>query len=275
MATVDSRSAHLAQQQGSVQGMHIAPVNIRAATAPDQIIAPAQMTAYQHRVYENVQSVMDVFARRFQRHGWDDRGSQIDVIVHETDHGQPLNNAYWDSSRAVVALGDGDGVLFAPLGEAVDVIAHEIGHAIISSEVHLSGLEGGALHESFADVLATACDADWLIGEDVFTPKIVGDALRDMAAPRYTHLDQVRSSINVHELSGIPSLAAVRSAQHIGMQQMQDLWHQALLELPDHAGLLDAAKATQLVADRVYGSGSWQQAAVRQAWHSVGITEFA
>ena len=137
-----------------------------------------------------------------------------------------------------MTYGDGDGIQFSNLAGAFDVTAHEITHGITQSTAALE-YEGqsGALNESYSDVMAAMADnANWTIGEDVYTPSISGDALRDLSNPH-----QGGSSLNdagwqpatmgeflympytddqdyggVHINSGIPNHAAYLVANQIG-----------------------------------------------------------
>ena len=82
---------------------------------------------------------------------------------------------YGDGLPSNVTL-DGQRVNY--LAGALDVVAHELTHGVTdySSKLIYQG-ESGALNESFSDVMATAVEfyfqpdrADYLAGEDVFTP---------------------------------------------------------------------------------------------------------
>jgi len=115
---------------------------------------------------------------------------------------------------------------------------------------------------------------DWLIGEDVFTPATQGDAIRDLAAPRYSNVKQLTpgADTEVHDVSGIPSLAAVRVADKIGRDQMGNIWYKALCDhLDSRAGFSGAARATLQSTIDLFGSSSPQFAAVTDAWKSVGV----
>jgi bacillolysin len=228
--------------------------------------------------YQNGQRIDRFLRDRFGRNGWDGQGGRLQLVVHATDSpGQGMNNAYWDREQARIYLGDGDGRIFAPLGDSVDVLAHETFHAIVDAEVNLryEGQQGG-INESWADVLGSLADPDndWLIGEDVYTPGSPNDAIRNLAAPRFSHVNQIPpgNQVGVHDLSGVPSLAAVRVADRIGRDQMGDIWYRALTDhLDSRAGFAGAARATLEAAVELYGHDSAQFAAVMNAWKSVGV----
>lgn len=134
------------------------------------------------------------------------------------------NNAYWDGQQ--MTYGDGDGRTFVPLSQDADVVAHELTHGVTE---HSSNMvyanESGALNEAWSDIFGSMVDrqegatgADiWLVGEDIYTPRIAGDALRNMANPtengdydwypsRYIGTEDQGG---VHSNSGIANLAFV------------------------------------------------------------------
>jgi bacillolysin len=227
--------------------------------------------------YRNAQKVDEFLKTTFNRNGWDNKGTPLKIVVHTPDdNGAPLNNAYWDASMGKVYLGDGDGRIFKPLGNSLDVLTHEATHALVDSEVNLrySGQQGG-INESWADVLGALADPDdWQIGEDVFTPGKPNDAIRDLANPRFAHTREIPpgAELEVHDMSGIPSLAAVRVAERIGRQEMGQIWYSALVDhLDSRAGFSGAARATLEAATQLYGHESAQFSAVKDAWKSVGV----
>ncbi len=217
-------------------------------------------------------SIVDrALADRFGRDGVDGRGGSVELVVHAPD----ATNAYWDNTARRIELGDGDGARWGAFAGSVSVMAHELYHGVIDAEVHLDYEVGeqAALHESFADVFAAGVIGSWRIGEDVITPGVAGDAIRDLQHPDVAHLDAaVRAGGEAHALSGVASLAAVRTADRIGSDAMQRIWYEALVgNLPDGARFPDAARATIAAAARLHGAGSTQQLAVEQAWESVGV----
>lgn len=250
----------------------------------EKVLTPAQVSASSDATLKetvaHASDVMTFLKERFGRNGLDGKGGKLDLVVHAPDpqFGGRMNNAYWDGQAGKMYIGDGDGRTFTPLGKAKDIIAHEVGHAILESEIDM-GFAGqeGALHESFGDVLGSLIDADdWQIGEDAYTPGKAGDALRDMSKPtRYQHMDDVKGSPTSgepHLLADIPNLAAVRVAEKIGREEMGKVWYQGFTDhLKDNGKFSDAAAATMKAAELLYGAGSSQVAAVADAWTSVGV----
>ena len=228
--------------------------------------------------FENAAKVVAYYRDRYGRDSFDNRGTTVKVRVHAPDAntGQvPANNAYWFNDEKRMWFGDGDGSVFAPLGNALDVVAHEFTHGVIDSEIKLEtdGQEGG-LHESFSDVMATGIDGNWTIAEDVWTPGVAGDALRDFTNPKYKHMTEVPPWAESHDLASIPNAAAYKVAQTIGGDQMRKIWYKALTDkLASHAGFSGAAQATLSAAELMHGKTSREYAAVRDAWAAVGVDD--
>ncbi|MFN2201572.1 MAG: M4 family metallopeptidase [Caldilineaceae bacterium] len=161
----------------------------------------------------------EYYFKNFERDSIDDAGTTLVSRVH---YSRNYNNAFWDGAQ--MTYGDGDGVTFEPLSQDADVVAHELTHGITE---RTSGLiyqnESGALNEAWSDIFGAMVDREtgatgadiWLIGEDIYTPGIPGDALRNMADPaqfgdydyypdRYTG---TADNGGVHWNSGIANLA--------------------------------------------------------------------
>ena len=249
----------------------------RTPLTADQVASSSD--AVLRQTVDNASRVMTFLKERFNRDGLDGKGAKLAVVVHATEpsDGSKMNNAYWDGDAGRMFIGDGDGRVFSPLGGAIDVVAHETGHAILESEVNL-GFDGqeGALHESFGDVMGSLLDADdWTIGEDVYTPSRPGDSLRDMAHPEtYHHMDDLRRepTTEPHALADLPNLVATRVADAIGRDAMGTVWYDGFTTyLRDHGKFTDAAEATITAAQHLYGRDSQQATAVSDAWKSVGI----
>ncbi|MRG29853.1 M4 family metallopeptidase, partial [Laceyella tengchongensis] len=77
------------------------------------------------------------------------RGATMKSTVH---YSRNYNNAFWNGTQMV--YGDGDGRQFTSLSGALDVVAHEITHAVTERTAGLVyEYQPGALNESFSDVL--------------------------------------------------------------------------------------------------------------------------
>lgn len=251
------------------------------------------------RNYDHIGTTYQCFETIFGRDSFDDRGAAITSTVH---YGDGYVNAYWDGTQIV--FGDGDGFNSGELGLDLDVVSHEIAHAVTQYE---SGLvyrsESGALNESLSDMVAAICeswsrggalDADvWKIGEDIWTPHVNGDALRYMDSPtrdgssrdyypeRYTG-----SSDNggVHWNSGIPNLVfklLVTGGPHprgktatwvngIGMNRAAQTFYFAATNYFTATTTLSQAKAYTIQAAQDRYDASVVNA-VRDAWNAAGV----
>ncbi len=251
-----------------------------------------------NEAYDSSGVVYDFFQKVFERSSVDDRGLRLDSSVH---YGRRFDNAFWNGSQMV--YGDGDGVIFQRFTKCLDVIGHELTHGVTQYEAALNYQDQpGALNESMSDVFGilvkqwklkqTAAKADWLIGAGLFAKGVSGIALRSMKAPG-TAYDDPRlgkdpqpahmkdyykghdDNGGVHINSGIPNRAFYLTADAIGGNAWEapgKIWYTALCHnLRPSSKFLDAANATVMIAENLYGAGSNQQKAVQNAWKSVGV----
>lgn len=205
-----------------------------------------------------------------------------------------------------MVFGDGDGIIFTDFTGSLDVIAHELTHGVTE---RTAGLEyhnqSGALNESVSDVFGslvkqwtnkqTAEQADWLIGAEIFTPAIKGDALRSLKAPgtaydnedmghdpQPSHMDDFVQMPDteegdfggVHINSGIPNKAFHGTAMGIGGNAWEApglIWYEALKASDNTTEFQDFADTTFAKAGQFFGAGSREQKAVADAWAEVGL----
>ncbi len=249
--------------------------------------------------YDGAGATYDLFYEIYERNSIDDRGMRLDSTVH---YGMNYDNAFWTGNQMV--YGDGDGDLFNRFTIAIDVIGHELTHGITQYEANLTYRDQpGALNESFSDVFGTmvkqralnhqANEADWLIGEGLFTSNVSGVALRSMKAPGTAYNDPVigkdpqpahmrdyakvsYDNGGVHINSGIPNHAFYLVATEIGgyvWEKAGMIWYIVLRDrLSSRAQFQDAANMTYQVAGELYGNGSMEQQAVKNGWNGVGIS---
>jgi len=194
------------------------------------------------------------FKQLFRRNSLDGRGMHLIGTVH---YGTHYDNAFWNGRQMV--YGDGDGEVFTLFTTCIDVIAHELSHGMVASEVDLVAEgESGALSESLADVFGslvkqwsrneTVEEADWLIGCGQFTAKVRGAALRSLAKPGTAYDDPVLGrdpqvahvwhyvdasdpAVAAHINSGIPNHAFYLFARAIGGRAWETaahVWYAAL-----------------------------------------------
>jgi Zn-dependent metalloprotease len=248
--------------------------------------------------YDYSGSTYKFFRDVFNRNSIDTRGMKLDSTVH---YGEEYNNAFWNGTQMV--YGDGDGEIFDRFTKSVDVIGHELTHGVTQYEAALE-YEGqaGALNESFSDIFGSlvkqyfhkqkADKADWLIGNGLFTNKVNGIALRSMKEPGTAYNDptigkdpqpgHMKDFVNttsdnggVHINSGIPNRAFYLSAAELGgfaWEKTGKIWYIALTErLRERSTFQQAANSTYEVSGTLFGKGSREQKAVRNAWDKVGI----
>lgn len=251
--------------------------------------------------YRNIGVTLDFFRKVLGRDSLDDKGMGVRAAVH---FGREFPNAMWTGREML--FGDGDGVNILGFANALDIVGHELAHAVTQNCVH-RGLgvvksggqvnlvgQAGALNESFSDVFAslikqwhgkqTTKEASWLVGEGVLAPH-VGRAVRSLKDPgnaRHTYPDDNQAKdmrgyeegADAHTNSGIPNHAFYLAATRLGghaWEQLGPVWYQALGALKHDASFRDAAQATGEAAARLHGAGSAAQRAVVAAWTRVGV----
>ncbi|MGY1423852.1 M4 family metallopeptidase [Bacillus cereus] len=229
----------------------------------------------------NAGKVYDYYKNVHNRNSFDGRGKTIRSGIN---YGVNENNAFWNGQQMV--YGDGDGQKFAPLSGAIDVVAHELTHAVTQYSAGLEYInQSGALNESFSDVFGYFLDPqDWDCGEDVYTPGIDGDALRSLSNPEkygqpahmnnYQNLPPTQEGDNggVHINSGIPNKAAYLTISAIGKEQAEKIYYRALtLYLTPTSDFKQAREALLQATADYYGYGSVSYNAVVNAWNQVGV----
>lgn len=254
--------------------------------------------------YEGSGATYDLYMDEYQRNSIDGKGMGLDSTVH---YQQGYDNAFWNGKQMVYGDGDEDlpldERLFNRFTVAIDIIGHELTHGVSQHEANFTySYQPGALSESFSDVFGslvkqrrlgqTAAQADWVIGEGLFTPNINGYGIRSMKAPGTAYDDPVLGKDpqpahmkdyknitydngGVHINSGIPNHAFYVAAIEIGgyaWEKAGRIWY---VTLRDRLGILstfqEAAQSTFRVAAELYGVNSLEQQAVRKGWSAVGI----
>jgi len=231
----------------------------------------------------NSRVAYDYFKNTFDRKAIDGRDQSIISIVHATENGQPMDNAYWNGRSMIY----GDGAQqFKSLAGGLDVSGHEMAHGVIGNSAALIyENQSGALNESFADVFGMMIDRDdFLMGEDIMQPG-EGVALRDLehpdnaqlSGPQPAHMNDFRQlgpdqdNGGVHINSGIPNRAAVLVVQAIGREKTEQIYYRALTTyLTRSSQFIDCRNAVERAAKDLYGEGT-EASAVRTAFDAVGI----
>ena len=250
-----------------------------------------------NQAFDGLGATFELLLAAFSRNSLNDAGAPLDASVH---YGVDYDNAFWDGERMV--FGDGDGEVFTGFTASTTVIGHELAHGVVQ---HTANLEyqgqPGALNESIADVFGalteqyllgqTAAQATWLIGAEIFTDAVEGEALRSMLHPGTAYDDDelgkdpqpdhmsgfVRTTEDnggVHINSGIPNRAFALFARDLGGHAWERAgltWYRALTGgLSSTATFAQFAEATIAAASVIDDATA---AAARRAWTTVGVLE--
>ncbi|MCM3737614.1 M4 family metallopeptidase [Bacillus cytotoxicus] len=234
----------------------------------------------------------DYYKNTFSRNSYDNAGGTLKSTVH---YGSNYNNAFWNGSQMV--YGDGDGYTFISLSGGLDVVGHELTHAVTERSSNLIYQnESGALNEAISDIFGTLIEyydnrnPDWEIGEDIYTPGTAGDALRSMNDPtKYGDPDHYSKRYTgtsdnggVHTNSSIINKAAYLLANGgthygvtvngIGNNKVGAIYYRANTLYFTQSTTFSQARAglVQAAAD-LYGANSAEVAAVKQSYDAVGV----
>jgi Zn-dependent metalloprotease len=276
----------------------------------------------------------DYFFSRFNRRGVDNNNRAIRTIIHPANRNDPqtlpfevisdfLLNAFWcevcgqGTNTGYLVFGEGVPTRFVLNGQhwnyfsaGFDIVAHEYAHAVTSYSSNLIYLnESGALNESFSDIMAIGAEfylvasgrstrpADYLLGEDVFTPAAPGaltgtrsaaDPLTygypDHYAVRYRGFEDgggvhINSSISNHAfflaIEGGTNRTSGLAVQGVGAsnrEQVERIFFRGFTSyLTPTSNFAQARLATLRAASELYGDSSAAFRAVQQAWTAVGV----
>jgi Zn-dependent metalloprotease len=258
-----------------------------------------------NEAYDGSGLTYDLYFDIYGRNSIDNNGMQLDSTVHFQ---KGYDNAFWNGQQMVYGDGDEDlpanQRLFNRFTICLDIIAHELTHGVTEHEANLAYFtQSGALNESMSDVFGslvkqfqrgqTAAQADWIVGEGLFTANVNGVGIRSMKAPGTAYDDPVlgkdpqpahmKDYVNtiednggVHINSGIPNRAFYVTALEIGgnaWEKAGRIWYKTLTDkLQSTANFQNAADLTFEAAGEIYGVGGLEQLAVKKGWSEVGIT---
>ncbi len=258
-----------------------------------------------NEAYDGSGATFDLYDEIYGRNSIDNHGLELISTVH---YDKNYDNAFWDGEQMV--YGDGDENLpasqrlFNRFTISLDVIGHELTHGVTQYEANLTySNQPGALNEAISDIFGslvkqhqrgqTADQADWIIGEGLFTSNVNGVGIRSMKAPGTAYDDPVlgrdpqpanmKDYVNtsqdnggVHINSGIVNHAFYLMAVEIGgfaWEKAGQIWYKALTEkLKSNSNFQDAADLTFEAAGEIFGTDSAEQNAVKNGWSQVGIT---
>ncbi|MEX0417040.1 M4 family metallopeptidase [Bacillus sp. C30] len=233
----------------------------------------------------------DYYKRVFNRNSYNNGGATIHSTVH---YGKNYNNAFWNGSRMV--YGDGDGYTFTAFSGGLDVVGHELTHAVTSSTSDLIYRnESGALNESISDIFgvlikqANNKDTDWDIGKDIYVSR--NQAMRSMSNPtKYGDPDHYSKRYmgtgdngGVHTNSGIINKAAyllANGGNHngvnvtgIGKDKMGTIYYRAnTMYFTSRTDFKEARRLLIKAASDLYGDQSPEVNAVKSSYDAVGIS---
>lgn len=271
----------------------------------------------------------DYLFKRFGRNGIDDRNLRIAVFTHPVNLAdisrQPSGvvglfyiNAFFCSTcgpdgRGAVTLGEGaprgffrPNVEVKPFAAALDVVAHELTHAVTAQTARLNGFpfsEAGALNEGFSDIFGTATaffqlpagtgpvNANYRQGNALTVP--AGEIGRSLSDPLSTRdPDHYTGRIiggDPHFNGTIPGHAyflAIEGGQNrtsgltvqgvgaANREQIDKAFFRALTVLMPSSSTFALTRAATIQAARdLYGAGSAAERAITQAWDAVGVQE--
>lgn len=278
------------------------------STLPGKIVRqegePPTLDLAVDEAFDGAGATFDLYWQAYQRNSIDGNGMRLDSSVH---YQKGYDNAFWNGEQMVYGDGDedlpGGQRLFNRFTIAMDVIGHELTHGVTQFSANLMYMnQPGALNESFSDVFGSlvkqkhlgqlAKDADWIIGQGLFTANVKGVGIRSMKAPGTAYddpilgkdpqPDNIQNYINttddnggVHLNSGIPNHAFYLTAVEIGgfaWEKAGKIWYTALSQkIQPSSNFQDAANLTYTAAGDLYGNNSLEQLAVAKGWSGVGI----
>lgn len=258
-----------------------------------------------NEAYNGSGDTYDLYNTAFGRNSIDNNGLKLISTVH---YDKGYDNAFWDGEQMVYGDGDEDlpstERLFNRFTISLDIIGHELTHGVTQYEANLVYQnQPGALNEAISDIFGslvrqyklgqTAAQADWIIGDGLFTANVNGVGIRSMKAPGTAYNDPVLGSDpqpahmrdyvttfedngGVHINSGIVNHAFYITAIELGgfaWEKAGQIWYKALTEkLNSSSNFQNAADLTFEAAAEIFGANSSEQNAVKKGWAQVGIT---
>ncbi len=241
----------------------------------------------------------DYWLLNHSRNSYDNAGAKIKSYVH---YANSYNNAYWNGS--VMTYGDGSGPGGFDALTSIDVVAHEIGHAVMSNTANLTySYESGAMNEGFSDIWGASIEhftdptkQHWLIGEEIeMRPGHI--ALRDMSNPNAEGQPDTYLGTNwyvgaadnggVHTNSGVLNywyylvsdggtgvndFGYAYGVTGIGIDDAAKIAYRMInVYLTPGSQYIDARTAGIQSAIDLFGAGSAAEIAVTEAWCAVGV----
>jgi Zn-dependent metalloprotease len=229
------------------------------------------------------------------RNSFDNANGIIKSYVH---YSIGYDNAFWDGS--VMTYGDGDKRFDALT--SLDVVAHEIGHAVCQYTANLAYKnESGAINEALSDIWGACVEyyaapgkQTWLIGEDIDKQR---PSLRSMSNPKAENQPDTYKGINwytgsgdnggVHQNSGVMNFCFYMltvgktgtndqgfayNVTGIGMEKAAKIVYRAESQyLTSNSRYINARNSMIQAATDLYGATSNEVMQVGNAWDAVGV----
>ena len=248
----------------------------------------------------------DYFYNKHQRNSYDDAGGVINCYIHFKTNEE---NASWNPNSKVFLFGDGytDFDMYTSL----DIVAHEIGHAVCdySAKLIYSG-ESGAICEGLSDIWGACVEnycgtnkQTWLCGEDI-DMRTGHVALRSMRNPKEEDQpdtyggtywvqtsgcfpSEVNDYCGVHTNSGVLNhwfyllseggsgtndLGNTYNVIGIGIEDAAKIVYRAETKyLRPSSDFLHMRECTINAATVLYPNNSFYAKSVANAWYAVGL----
>ena len=245
--------------------------------------------------------VWDYWDQVHNRNSYNGNGAIIKSYVH---YGSNYENAFWDGSR--MTYGDG-ATSFWPL-TSLDVCAHEIGHGVCTNTANLTYQgESGALNEALSDIWGACAEhfaapekEKWQIGEEI-DKRSGHNGLRSMSNPnsedqpdtykgaKWVSTGSWVDNGGVHTNSGVMNFwfyllseggsgtndkGFAYSVTGIGIEKAELITFRAEdVYMTSSTKFLNARTYTIQAAEDLYGVGSDEACAVKNAWYAVWVGE--
>lgn len=261
------------------------------------------------QVHWGIEKIYDFYYSEFNRNSYDNLGSLIKSYVDYDYSVLPFNdniNASWLGDEQVMVYGSGgydNQGQFVDYVVGLDIVGHEFTHAVTQFTAGLIYQnESGALNESFSDIIGTCIefntysDANWLIAEDIYG---FSDYFRSMQNPNLkNHPDTYNGTYwyagandngGVHTNSGVQNywfyllseggngnndLGNNYNVSGVGIEKAAQIAYRALAYyLTSNSNYYSSYAATMHAAIDLYGEGSNEYLATKNAWYAVGIGE--
>jgi Zn-dependent metalloprotease len=252
---------------------------------------PPVADADANAVYDNIGIFLDYLKNDLHWDSLDGNGGDIKVNIHyDKNH----SNVFWNGES--LCVGDGDGSVFKKFVYSLPVITASLAKGISFVAKLKFKDQSGALSINFADAMASALkqkqlkqspqEADWLIGEDVYTGTYGGKAFRSLKSPsdkklvgeaQPEHMKDYqtgeKSQGGAYQNCGILNKAFYFVALELGTQEAFKLWFEAFKLLKTNAKFIDLYKALIKIVPKFYEKNYQKQVLenIEKAFKTVGI----